>query len=237
MTGGAARVENHRVAEVDLETAVPALVGGVEAVTRVELRGWRQRGEANKFSDWDFVVHTDDFERTAVGLPAAVKVLAPLAVQWDRLSDEPCFMFLFSGPVKIDLIFDGLTHEWEPPWTVDGSTLAFIDAHFWDWTLWLASKLAAGKRAVVDAELDRMHVHLLGPMGATRPVSVAEAVSDYLDARSSWGLGLELDHSLGDAVAPVVQHATAVAVIQASEGDLVSAEGEPQPGPPNRTCP
>lgn len=53
-------------------------------------------------------------------------------------------MLVVAGPVKIDLIFEGVPHAREPAWTVDASTLAGIDAHFWDWTLWLASKVDSG---------------------------------------------------------------------------------------------
>jgi hypothetical protein len=207
--------------EADLALAVAAVVGDVEGVTTVELQGSRQHGDASEFSDWDFVVYTNDFAGTAGALAGAVRALAPLAAQWDRLSNAPCFMLVLPGPVKVDLIFDGLTHEHEPPWTVDATTLPLLDTHFWDWTLWLASKVAAGKREVIDAELDKLHAHILDAMGAPRPRSVVEAVTYYTEARSGWErrLGVMVDHSLGDAVTPVVRRATASDTRRMASGD------------------
>jgi hypothetical protein len=73
-------------------------------------------------------------------------------------------MLIVPGPEKVDLIFEDVPHAAEPPWTVTSTTLEAVDAHFWDWTLRLASKVDASKAEVVDAELGKMHEHLLGPL-------------------------------------------------------------------------
>jgi hypothetical protein len=50
-------------------------------------------------------------------------------------------MLILAGPAKVDLLF-GHPHQPAAPWQVNASTLAGIDDHFWDWALWLRSKLA-----------------------------------------------------------------------------------------------
>jgi hypothetical protein len=192
----------------DLAVAVPALLRPLPGVVRVDLCGSRQRGEAGRFSDWDFVLQTEDFAATAAELPQALRQLDPLAAQWDRLSDEACFMIIVQGPTKVDVIVEAIPHVHEPAWTVTASTLTGLDAHFWDWTLWLASKVDAGKTDIVHSELARMHEHLLGPLGLPRPKSLPEAVDRYLEARGRWEmhLGVAVDQSLGEAVAVVVEH-------------------------------
>src|SRR5207249_10391018 len=100
------------------------------------------------------------------------------------------------------VIFDDVPHVPEPPWIVMASTLPGIDCHFWDWTLWLASKVDAGKDELVRAELRKMHEHLLGPLGVAPPDSMRDAVDGYLQARSEWEshLPLSVDDALADAV-------------------------------------
>jgi predicted nucleotidyltransferase len=154
------------------------------AVSSVELVGSRARGEATDLSDWDFEVETREFRAVAEALPSLVAPLEPLAQQWDRLSPHACYMLLLRGIGKVDLIFD---EPWEssPPWTVSAATLRGIDDHFWDWTIWLAAKDRAGKQGLVEAELGKMHEHLLGPLGVERvPSNIADAVAVYAAARA-----------------------------------------------------
>ena len=67
------------------------------------------------------------------------------------------------------------------------STLTPIDAHFWDWALWLGSKQLASRDDVVAAELGKLHAHLLGPLGvAAVPVSLGQAIAVYRAARDKW---------------------------------------------------
>src|SRR5205823_2037339 len=113
------------------------------------------------WSDWDFRVATDDFTSVAQALPSLVAPMKPLAAQWDRLSDQQCYMIIIDGPRKIDFIFDE-PHVHEAPHVASAATLGAIDAHFWDWTLWLTSKVGAGKRELVTTELSKMTDHVLG---------------------------------------------------------------------------
>lgn len=65
-------------------------------------------------------------------------------------------------------------------------TLAAIDYHFWDWALWLGSKQLAGHGDLVTAELGKLHVHLLAPLGiAVVPTSLSRAVARYCAARDT----------------------------------------------------
>ena len=152
------------------------------AIDGVRLGGSRARGEAGPLSDWDFEVATRNFGSVADALPELVAPLEPLAQQWDRLSDHACYMLMLRGAVKVDLIFEK-PHALEPPWVVSADTLTGIDEHFWDWTIWLAAKDKSGKRELVEAELRKMHAHLLGPLGVDDvPSSIEQAVSAYLSA-------------------------------------------------------
>jgi hypothetical protein len=75
-------------------------------------------------------------------------------------------------------------HEIEPPWTPSKATLPAIDAHFWDWLLWLMSKEAAGRDDLVSEELAKMFDHLLQPMGEqVPPIDLTAALDAYVNAR------------------------------------------------------
>jgi hypothetical protein len=157
----------------DLASLVPALLQASPLVATVELCGSRASGTAGLHSDWDFRVATEDFAALASELPELIRALEPLVEQWDRLSDEACYMLVVSGPTKIDLIFPDVPHEHEPPWVVDAGTLSALDDHFWDWVLWLTSKVDAGNDSLVEAELAAMRDHILVPMGITAPITSA----------------------------------------------------------------
>jgi hypothetical protein len=162
-------------------------VGRHPVVKSIRLTGSRARGDATELSDWDFQIETGDFPAVAEALPGLVAPLEPLAQQWDRLSPRACYMLMLRGIGKVDLIFD---EPWEPspPWEVSAKTLRGIDDHFWDWTIWLAAKDRAGKQELVEAELRKMHEHLLGPLGVQRvPSSVAYAVAAYTAAAQGGG--------------------------------------------------
>jgi hypothetical protein len=194
----------------DLASSIPALLRASPFVATVELCGSRASGTAGRFSDWDFCVTARDFDALAPTLSALVRPLVPLAEQWDRLSDYACYMLILSGPTKVDLIFADVPHEDEPPWLVDVSTLPRIDDHFWDWSLWLTSKVDAGKDTRVAAELRKMHHHLLAPMGIpSSPASLEEAVEKYLVARDACArsLGVSVDHRLEHEIVPIIEAA------------------------------
>jgi predicted nucleotidyltransferase len=152
-------------------------------VRDVRLSGSRARGEATAYSDWDFEVTAVEFAEVADALPELVRPLDPLAQLWDPLSRHYVYALVLRGPVKIDLVFDE-PHELEPPWTPGPETLAALDAHFWDWLLWLTGKRHRGERGLVRDELSKMHDHLLGPLGVgTMPGSLEEAATAYVAAR------------------------------------------------------
>jgi hypothetical protein len=172
------------VDDQDLAASVKALMLPHPHVRAVELVGSRATGAPSRLSDWDFEVETDDFNAVAPELPSMVAGLEPLAQQWDRISEYPCYMLMLRGAVKVDLIFPGQPYESLPPWTVSAETLEGIDRHFWDWILWLASKREKGQDEVVRRELAKMSVHLLRPLGVDRvPGSIESALGSYRSAR------------------------------------------------------
>jgi hypothetical protein len=186
---------------------VPAALAAHPAVKAVELAGSRAEGRATELSDWDFLVATDRFEDLVSDLPGLVAELEPLAQQWDRLSPSWCYMLILRGPVKVDLIFPDEPHLDDPPWRPDRENLAALDAHFWDWMLWLSSKQASGKDELVAGELEKLFGHLLGPLGVTaRPSAIGEAVDAYREAREQLEakLGVTVPRDLEKAVAPAL---------------------------------
>ena len=192
---------------VDVVERVWRVLQAHPAVQDITLVGSRARGSATRFSDWDFLVDTDDFEQLASALPDLVADLDPLASLWDPITGgEACYMLILEGPTKVDLIFDHPRAN-DPPWTVRADTLHAVDDHFWDWTLWLCAKQAAGKEDLVTAELHKMFQHLLKPMGATQaPASLQDAIGVYerLRAGCEDHFGVGVSRRLGEAVAPVV---------------------------------
>jgi len=174
---------------VSLIQAVVSAVAPHPAVERIELVGSRAEGRATSWSDWDFAVWTRDFAAVAAALPELLARFEPLVQQWDRLGEEYCWMLLLAGPVKVDLIFPGRLHEKEPPWRPARENLDELDAHFWDWVLWLRGKEAAG--------VER------------QPGSVAEAVESYRAARerAERRFGVSVRREVEQAVAPTLASA------------------------------
>jgi predicted nucleotidyltransferase len=170
-------------APMDIRERVEEAIGGHPAVRRIQLVGSRARGDATVFSDWDFQVVTNNFLLLANDLSSLVQPLLPVATQWDRLSDEKCYMLVLRGPAKVDLLFQ-VANEHDPPWIVTGETLGAVDHHFWDWTLWLLAKEVAGKDSLVRSELAKLSLHLLEPMGVSAcPGDIDRAVDAYVRAR------------------------------------------------------
>jgi hypothetical protein len=204
LTVDTGRMDGHR----DLASLVGAALLAHRQVRAVELVGSRAAGTTTPLSDWDFRVQVAGaFAVVAAALPRLVSVLAPLAGQWDRLSSHQCYMLMLDGPVKVDLLFVEQPHRPEPPWVAGPETLAGIDAHLWDWVVWLVAKQHAGKDELVGSELARMHDHLLGPMGVGRaPVSIPAAVAAYRGARDRLEarFGVRVSRRLEEAVLPVV---------------------------------
>jgi predicted nucleotidyltransferase len=191
-----------------------ALLLAEPSVREVELVGSRAQGRTTDLSDVDLLVETDDFPALAARLPKVVEPLEPLARQWDRLSEEAaCYMLVLPGALKLDLIFDRQPTV-QPPWRVDRSTLEAIDAHFWDWILWLGGKQLAGKRPLVETHLRVvMYEHLLRPLTVTRrPESIREAIDEYLRARSACEqrLAMTVDTGLQEAVCERLRTASVI---------------------------
>src|SRR5947207_675148 len=139
---------------MNLDERIIATVAHHPAVRGIRLVGSRAEGRANEFSDWDFLVDTNDFDVVAQGLRELLAPLEPLVQQWDRLSPEWCWMLILHGPAKVDLIFPHEPHDNEPPWEPNAENLDAIDAHFWDWMLWLRSKHASAKTDLIASELE-----------------------------------------------------------------------------------
>ncbi len=189
---------------MDLEALVSRAVTSHPAVNAVRLVGSRAERRATALSDWDFLVETDEPERLRAQLPALLEPHAPLAAQWDRLSEEATYyMLVLEDGTKVDVVLD-VPPVLEPPWTVDERTLAGVDTHFWDWILWLGGKALAGRHDLVGGQLTGlMYDHLLAPVGVhERPRTIREAIDRYRDARDAREreLGVGVDRSLERAV-------------------------------------
>jgi hypothetical protein len=151
-------------------------------------------------------VRTSSFEDAAVGIIRAAAQLdpAPLAVFFDPLGTRPNLTVLLDGPVKVDLIFPEVPFEPAEPWEVSADTLPKVDAHFWDWILWLAAKQARGLIDVVEFSLEDVHRFILVPMGdaAGPPTTLDDAIERYEALRTQQvaALGVDLDPTLGHQV-------------------------------------
>jgi hypothetical protein len=174
---------------------VPELLTRHPHVRAVTLTGSRATGATHDFSDWDFVVETDDFDRVARDLPRLLEPLRPIAEQWDPYADHACYMLMLRGARKVDLLFLDQARDVAPPWRPAPETLEAIDRHFWDWIVWLEQKRTGGSEERLAALLQDMQRLMLGPMGvADTPASISDAVAAYTTARG------RLEHEYGFAV-------------------------------------
>ncbi|HEX5479286.1 MAG TPA: nucleotidyltransferase domain-containing protein [Dehalococcoidia bacterium] len=188
--------------EPSLATEIPRLLAADPRVLSVELTGSRARGDPGPLSDWDFALVSNDASGVCRRLPSLLSPLKPIALVPDPLARHVVVAPILPGPVKVDLIFDE-EHAPEPPWVPGGQNLISIDAHFWDWTLWLAGKQLKGNERLVQRELSLMHQHLLAPLGvAAAPDSLGEAVLAYIERRTAWEMreGVVVPRELEDAV-------------------------------------
>lgn len=179
-------------------------------VASVELIGSRARGEALRFSDWDFGIKVHDFPPFAHEISTLVARLRPLARQWDRLSETKCYMLVVHGPIKVDLLFPDEPNEQSGPWRVTEESLEHIDAHLWDWVLWLASKQFRGSLELVSTELSKLFGHILQPMGVRQaPQTISDAINDYKRARGDFEMRFQIsvNTELQDEVEPRVSEA------------------------------
>lgn len=112
-------------------------------------------------------------------------------------------MLILVGGVKVDLFPGDLASVPLGPWIADGSNLARMDQHFWDWTIWLAGKQLAARHELVSAELEKLHANLLGPLGSDKPPSpVGGAVETYRARRraNEQACGTRVDRLLGETI-------------------------------------
>lgn len=177
------------------------------SVGEIQLTGTWPRGAAVGPYGWDFSVTTADFGGLAADLPALVAGFDPLAAQWDRLGDLERFKLVLSGPIKIDLLFPDMPHAWDPPWRAGPDTLAAMDAHFWDWALWLVGKCHEGKGDRVLGELLTLTRHLLEPMGVpVFPTDLELAADGYVRARDRLELryGIRVPRRLEAEIRPLL---------------------------------
>ena len=165
-----------------------AVVRTLEAAgVGVTLVGSRSTGRPTPLSDWDYRLESSDNAELAARLPSLCRSIETLAAQWDRLTEHATYMLMLPGARKIDLFPGDERRPIEPPWRPGPDTLGGIDAHFWDWTLWLGAKSLAGHHELVLSELDKMHEHVLGPLGAGSTAgSITESVHTYLSASAEW---------------------------------------------------
>jgi len=187
----------------DLVERAISTVSRHPSVTSVELAGSRSRGTHEDLSDWDFAVETPDFESVARDLPTLVEPLEPLAAQWEPLGHFPVYMLLLRGPTKVEYLFLELSQEAKAPVKPSKEALPAIDAHFWDWIWWLATKSSVGRDDVVEQHFPKLYRHLLEPMGAdTAPDSIEAAVRGYLVRRGELErqYGLEVSRALEEEV-------------------------------------
>lgn len=187
---------------------VAAAVAAHPAVSRIELTGSRARGTATELSDWDFQVTAEDFGEVAAALPRLVAPYGPLAAQWDPLAERETYLLVFPGPAKVDLVFSDVTRTRNPPWRVGPDTLPAMDAHFWNWTLELASKRRHGMTDRVRGELLEMSHHVLRPLGIeSPPLSLEEAAERFVRARGrlETRYGLHVPRDLENEVLPLVR--------------------------------
>ncbi len=192
---------------MDIGAETPRLLMGHTHVQVASLAGSRAAGKAHDFSDWDFIVGTDDFDAVADDLPRLVEPLRPIAQQWDRYADHACYMLMLVGAVKVDLIFPDQRHELESAWQPSGDNLDAIDRHFWDWIVYVEQKRTGGHHEQVSTLLHDMHILMLKPMGiAEPPTSISQAVESYTIARHrlEQGYGVTVPRDLDDQVRPVV---------------------------------
>jgi hypothetical protein len=188
---------------VDFVASVRAEVERHPAVRSLELVGSRARGDPTELSDWDFLVDAADLDEVMRSLPELTSTVDPLAAQWDRLSEEATyFMLVLRDGTKVDFVLQR-PPDLQPPWVPAGENLHALDAHFWDWILWLGGKQLRGDDGLVAVTLGRlMYGHLLAPLGATAPpATIAEAVELYrsLRAQRERELGITVQRDL-DAV-------------------------------------
>ena len=183
-------------------TAIRAALDESKVVSSVVLGGSRAQRAATALSDWDLYVEGEP-EGMMEEIPALIASFGPLAAFWEPLSEQAGYMAVMEGPTKVDVFPIGASRRIQPPWLLSADTLASIDGHFWDWTLWLGGKALRGERQLVADELVKMHGYLLAPLSvASAPGTLEQAVASYRRARAQAvdALGFFVSPELGRQV-------------------------------------
>ena len=116
-------------------------------------------------------------------------------------------MLTLTGPVKVDLVFER-PNVTPPPWVPSAETLREMDAHFWDFLYWIASKREKGEEELVARVLELLWEHLLRPLGVEEvPRTVERAAELYVRARerAEERFGVRVPRALGDEVLRVLR--------------------------------
>lgn len=192
---------------MDVATEIPATLLRHPAIRAVRLVGSRADGRNHEFSDWDFAVETDDFASVVQDLPHLFASLRPLTEQWDPYASHACYMLMFPGPTKVDLLFLEEHRQWSRAWSPSPENLRAIDRHFWDWIVWLEQKRTGGHEETLETGLRDMFELMLEPMGVlAKPGSVSEAIDEYIAARDELErrFGVSVLRELENEVRPAV---------------------------------
>ena len=192
---------------MDVAAEIPLALLRHSSIQAVRLVGSRADGRSHEFSDWDFAVETEDFASAADDLTHLVASLQPLAGQWDPFASHACYMLMFPGPTKVDLLFLDQHRQWAPAWSPSPGNLQAIDRHFWDWIVWLEQKRSGGHEATLKTGFGHLFELMLKPMGVvSEPGSVSEAIDAYVAARDELErrFGVSVLRELEAAVRPAV---------------------------------
>ena len=173
------------------------------SVIGVELAGSRARGTYDEVSDWDFAICTSDFDSIARDLPALVEPLDPLGAEWEPLGPFPVYALMLRGPTVVEYLFLERSQKARTPVTPTEESLPAINAHFWAWMWWLATKASVGHADLLGPHWPRLYGHMLEPMGAsTAPDSIETAIDTFVPRRDELEqeYGLELSRALENEV-------------------------------------
>jgi hypothetical protein len=196
-----------RARHPDVVRTIWEALEGSKVVSSLVLGGSRAGGTATELSDWDLYAEGDP-DGMMAEIPVLVASLGPLAAFWEPLSELAGYMVVMDGPVKVDVFPLGAHRRIQPPWLLDADSLASIDGHFWDWTLWLGSKSLRGERQLVTDELAKMYGFLLAPLGVgSVPASLDEAVASFhrVRAEAMDTLGIVVQQELGRQVSEALR--------------------------------
>ena len=136
-------------------------------------------------------------------MPALVEPLEPLGAHWEPLGHFPVYALMLRGPTVVEYLFLEHSQQARTPVEPSVETLLTIDAHFWAWIWWLATKANIGRHDLLEQHWPRFYRHMLAPMGvSTVPDSIDAAVRCFLSCRGELEreYGAELPRALESEV-------------------------------------